>query len=289
MTTMVTAVSPPRRPRRPSIVRHIPPLGVVAAVIVLGVVLLAAIAPWILTGQSPLQTDATAALHAPSAAHLFGTDQSGRDVLSRVIYGARYSLLVGLGATLLALLAGLVIGIGAGLAPRSVDGVLSRVIDVLMAFPEFLFALLVIAVIGPGEVSIVIAVALAAVPAYARVARVQTMVVSRAGYVRAASSLGVRPLAVIVRHIIPNTLGPLLVMATIGVGTAIVSAAGLSFLGLGPQPPTPEWGVILSEGRNFLATAWWIAVFPGLAITATVIAISTVGRFLRSRSEGRAS
>jgi len=196
---------------------------------------------------------------------------------------------VGLGATLLALLAGLVIGIGAGLAPRSVDSVLSRLIDVLMAFPEFLFALLVIAVIGPGEVSIVIAVALAAVPAYARVARVQTMVVARAGYVRAASSLGVRPLAVIVRHIIPNTLGPLLVMATIGVGTAIVSAAGLSFLGLGPQPPTPEWGVILSEGRNFLATAWWIAVFPGLAITTTVIAISTVGRFLRSRSEGRSS
>jgi peptide/nickel transport system permease protein len=289
MTTTVDAVSPPRWWKRPVTARHIPPLGFVAAVIVLAVVLLAAVAPWILTGQSPLQTDATAALQAPSAAHLFGTDQSGRDVLSRVIYGARYSLIVGLGATLLALFAGLVMGISAGLAPRSVDGVLSRVIDVLMAFPEFLFALLVIAVIGPGEVSIVIAVALAAVPAYARVARVQTMVVSRAGYVRAARSLGVHPLAVIVRHIIPNTLGPLLVMATIGVGTAIVSAAGLSFLGLGPQPPTPEWGVILSEGRNFLATAWWIAVFPGLAITTTVIAISTVGRFLRSRSEGRAS
>lgn len=115
------------------------------------------------------------------------------------------------------------------------------------------------------------------------------MVVSRAGYVRAARSLGVHPFAVVVRHIIPNTLGPLWVMATIGVGTAIVSAAGLSFLGLGPQPPTPEWGVILSEGRNFLATAWWIAVFPGLAITAAVVALSTLGRYLRLRSAGRES
>jgi peptide/nickel transport system permease protein len=156
-----------------------------------------------------------------------------------------------------------------------------------MAFPEFLLALVVIAIIGTGEVSIVIAVAAAAAPVYARVARVQTMVVARTGYVRAARSLGVYPGAIIVRHILPNTLGPLLVMATIGVGTAIVSAAGLSFLGLGPQPPTPEWGIILSEGRNFLGTAWWIAVFPGLAITATVIATSTVGRFLRYRSEGR--
>ena len=285
MTELMDAVLAPRHipPRR------IPPLGVVAAALVLAVLLLAAIAPWVLTGASPLQTDAASALQAPSAAHPFGTDQSGRDVLARVIYGARYSLVVGLGATALALLAGLAIGIGAGLAPRSVDGVLSRVIDVLMAFPEFLLALLVIAVIGAGEVSIVIAVALAAVPAYARVARVQTMVVSRAGYVRAARTLGVHPLAATLRHIIPNTLGPLLVMATIGVGTAIVSAAGLSFLGLGPQPPTPEWGVILSEGRNFLATAWWIAVFPGLMITVTVIAISTFGRYLRSRSEGRRS
>jgi peptide/nickel transport system permease protein len=156
-----------------------------------------------------------------------------------------------------------------------------------MAFPEFLLALVVIAIIGTGEVSIVIAVAAAAAPVYARVARVQTMVVARTGYVRAARSLGVHPGAIIVRHILPNTLGPLLVMATIGVGTAIVSAAGLSFLGLGPQPPTPEWGIIMSEGRNFLGTAWWIAVFPGLAITATVIATSAVGRFLRYRSEGR--
>ena len=274
---------------RPSSGRRVPPAGVLAAALMLALLVLAALFPWLVTAASPLQTDATAALQGPSAAHPFGTDQSGRDVFARVIYGARYSLAVGLGATALALGAGLIIGITAGLAPRFLDSALSRTIDVLMAFPEFLLALVVIAVIGTGEVSIVFAVALAAIPAYARVARIQTMVVSRAGYVRAARSLGVHPFAVVVRHIIPNTLGPLRVMATIGVGTAIVSAAGLSFLGLGPQPPTPEWGVILSEGRNFLATAWWIAVFPGLAITAAVVALSTLGRYLRLRSAGRES
>lgn len=275
--------------RLPQSFRRAAPAGVIAAGIVLALLLVAALAPWLLTGLSPLHTDAAASLQGPSAAHPFGTDQSGRDVFARVVHGAGYSLVVGLGATAMALVAGVVIGIASGLAPRAIDGVLSRAIEILMAFPEFLLALIVIAVVGTGEASIITAVALAAVPAYARVARVQTMVVSRAGYVRAARSLGVRPLGTIVRHVLPNTLGPLLVMATIGVGTAIVSAAGLSFLGLGPKPPTPEWGVILSEGRNFLATAWWIAVFPGLTITATVIATSTLGRYLQARSAGRNS
>lgn len=269
--------------------RRVAPVGIIAAAVVLVLLLLAAIAPWTLTGADPLQTDAASALQAPNAAHWFGTDQAGRDVFARVLYGARYSLAVGLGATLLALVCGLVVGVATGLAPRAVDGVLSRGIDVLMAFPEFLLALLVIAVVGTGEVSIVFAVALAAIPAYSRVARVQTMLVARAGYVHAAKSLGVPPILTVVRHVVPNTLGPLLVMATIGVGTAIVTAAGLSFLGLGPKPPTPEWGVILSEGRNFLATAWWIAVFPGLTITATVIATNTLGRYLQARSAGRRS
>lgn len=252
---------------------------------VLALMVVASVAPWLVTPTSPFETDAAGAGLAPSAAHWFGTDQSGRDVFARVVYGARYSLMVGFGATALALAVGLVLGVGSVLGPRAVDTVVSRVIDVLMAFPEFLLALLVIAVVGPGEASIPIAVALAAVPAYARVARSETLVVSRTGYIRASRLLGVHPLAVVWRHIVPNILSPLLVMAAIGVGTAIVTAAGLSFLGLGPQPPTPEWGIILSEGRNFLATAWWIGVFPGLAITATVLSTSVIGRYLRAKSE----
>jgi peptide/nickel transport system permease protein len=180
-------------------------------------------------------------------------------------------------------------GVGAARGPRILDTALSRFLDVVMAFPEFLLALIVIAVIGVGGASIPVAVALAAIPAYARVARAETLVVSQTGYITAARALGVPPAAILFRHIIPNILGALLVMATIGVGTAIVTASGLSFLGLGLQPPTPEWGLILSEGRNFLATAWWIGVFPGLAITSTVLAISAVGRHLRLRGEARVS
>jgi peptide/nickel transport system permease protein len=208
-------------------------------------------------------------------------------VFSRVVHGARYSLFVGFGATAIALTFGVLIGVGAALAPKAVAAGLSRGVDVLMAFPEFLLALLVIAVMGTGEASIPVAVALAALPAYARVARSETLVVAKAGYVRAARLLGSSPAKVLIKHVIPNIVGPLLVMATIGVGTAIVTASGLSFLGLGPQPPTPEWGIILSEGRNFLATAWWIALFPGLAIVATVISVSTLGRYLRSLNEVR--
>lgn len=264
--------------------RRTPLAVVVAGVMLLGIAIVA-LWPSLVTSYSPLETNASATLQPPSGSHLFGTDQSGRDVFARVVYGAQYSLAIGLGATVVALGLGMALGVLAALGSKIVDGVLSRLIDVLMAFPEFLLALVVIAVVGPGEASIPLAVALAATPAYARVARAETLVVTQAGYVRASASLGVSRVWIALRHIIPNAAGPLLVMATIGVGTAIVTAAGLSFLGLGAQPPTPEWGIILSEGRNFLATAWWIAVFPGLAITTTVVCISVLGRHLRTRGE----
>lgn len=264
-------------------------LGFWAAVGFLVLLLVAALAPGLFTAVDPLRTNIGEALLAPSVAHPFGTDQAGRDVFARVLFGARYSLAIGFGATLIALVVGLVIGAVAGLSRRVGDGVLSRAIEIIMAFPEFLLALIVIAIIGPGEASLLVAVAIAVIPAYARVARVQTLVVKRAGYVEAARTLGVSPARTVLRHVLPNMIGPLVVMATMGVGTAITAAAGLSFLGLGAKPPTPEWGLILSEGRNFLATAWWIAVFPGLVITATVVATSTIGRRLRSRGAERAT
>ncbi|TBN57060.1 ABC transporter permease [Glaciihabitans arcticus] len=264
-----------RRTRRPAAP------GVVIASIFLGLLLFAALFPTLVTPIDPLRAQISDALQGPSAEHLFGTDQSGRDVFARVVHGARYSLAVGFGASLIALAAGLLIGLVSGLSPKPVDTVIGRIIVIGMAFPEFLVALLVIAIIGPGPSSLVIAIALAATPAYARIARSQTLVVSRASYVTAAVSLGVPRWRSVLRHVLPNTLGPLLVMATIGVGTAIVSAAGLSFLGLGPAAPTPEWGVILAEGRNLLDRAPWVALFPGLVITATVISTSVVGRRLR--------
>ena len=269
--------------RRATLDRRPPTVGVVVASVFLALLIAAAVVPGLLTPTDPLESQISQALAAPSAEHPFGTDQSGRDVFSRVVHGARYSLLVGFGASLIALAAGLTFGLVSGLSPRPVDAVLSRIITVAMAFPEFLLALLVIAIVGPGEGSLVVAIAIAATPAYARVARSQTLLVARSAHVRASTALGVPRFAIIVRHVVPNTLGPLLVMATIGVGTAIVSAAGLSFLGLGPAAPTPEWGVILSEGRNLLDRAPWVALFPGLVITATVIATSVVGRAARTR------
>ncbi|MFJ4225754.1 ABC transporter permease [Microbacterium sp. NPDC089695] len=258
-----------------------------AAVGVLVVLTVVAAFPGLLATHDPLQTDVRAALLPPSAEHLFGTDQSGRDVYSRVVFGASRSIGIGLLATGIALTAGLLVGSLAGLAPRGVDAALMRVNDVLMAFPEFLVALVVVAVVGPGPVNIAIAVTLAAAPVYVRLARVQTRTLRTAEHVEAARILGVPAPQAFLRHVVPGVLGSLSVLATIGIGSSILAAAGLSFLGLGPSEPTPEWGLMLAGGRNVLGQAWWIAVFPGIAITVTVIAATIVGRVLRARAEGR--
>ncbi|PJJ63463.1 ABC transporter permease [Compostimonas suwonensis] len=262
-------------------------VGVALAALALLVLGLWALAPQWFTAHDPVQTDLAAAFLPPSAEHLFGTDQSGRDVFARVVYGARYSLGVGVGATAIAVTVGLLLGSLSGLAPRVVDTVLMRGVDVIMAFPEFLLALVVLAVLGPGPVNVVLAVTVAAIPAYVRLVRGQTLSVREADYVEAATVLGLRRSTVVLRHVVPNTAGPVLVLATIGIGTCIVAAAGLSFLGLGATEPTPEWGLILAGGRNFLGRAWWIAVFPGLAITITVVAATTIGRALQARAAGR--
>ncbi|MDR6868409.1 peptide/nickel transport system permease protein [Microbacterium resistens] len=256
-----------------------------------GAVLLAAVALAVLPGvfatADPLQTDVRQALLPPSPAHWFGTDQSGRDVYSRVVHGAGRSLGIGVLATGLALLGGMLIGTLSGLAARPVDAILMRANDVLMAFPEFLLALIVVALLGPGAVNVAVAVTLAAAPVYVRLARSQTQALRRAEHVEAARILGVPAGRAFLRHIAPGVLGSLSVLATIGLGSSILAAAGLGFLGLGPAEPAPEWGLMLAGGRNVLGQAWWISVFPGLAITATVLAATYAGRTLRARAEGR--
>ncbi|SDO79044.1 peptide/nickel transport system permease protein [Microbacterium sp. ru370.1] len=254
---------------------------------VLAVIALAAVAPTLLATHDPLLTDVRSTLQPPSAAHWFGTDQSGRDVYSRVVHGAGRSVGIGLLATVLALVIGVAAGSLSAVAPRLVDAAAMRVVDVLLAFPEFLVALLVVAVLGPGAVNVAIAVTIAAVPVYVRLARAQTRSRAVAEHVEAARLIGVPAAAVHVRHVLPGVLGAVSVLATIGIGTSILAAAGLSFLGLGPTEPTPEWGLMLSAGRNLLLQAPWVAVFPGLAITATVVSVSVVGRVLRSRAEER--
>ncbi len=260
-------------------------LGVAIAVLL--VIAFAALWPGVLATHDPLQTDVQSALLPPGAEHLFGTDQSGRDVYSRVVHGAGRSLGIGLLATGIALVGGLLLGALAGVAPRGIDAAMMRINDVLMAFPEFLVALVVVAVLGPGPVNIAIAVTLAAGPVYVRLARVQTRTLRVAEHVEAARILGVAPVRAFVRHVAPGVLGSLSVLATIGIGSSILAAAGLSFLGLGPSEPTPEWGLMLAGGRNVLGQAWWISVFPGIAITLTVVSATVVGRILRARGEGR--
>lgn len=258
-----------------------------ASAIVLLLVLLAAVAPGLLTTTDPLQTDVRSALLPPSAEYWFGTDQSGRDVFARVVHGAGRSVGIGLMATGIAFLAGLVIGALVGVSPRPVDVAVMRAVDVLLAFPEFLIALVVVAILGPGMGNVALAVTLAAIPVYIRLARVRTRTLMLAEHVEAARLLGIPAPRAFVRHVLPGVVGSLSVLATIGIGTSILAVAGLSFLGLGPTEPTPEWGLMLSGGRNVLGQAWWVAVFPGIAITATVIAATVLGRTLRARAEGR--
>lgn len=262
-------------------------VALLLAGVVLAVIALSAVAPSLLATHDPLLTDVRTALQPPSPAHWFGTDQSGRDVYSRVVFGAGRSVGIGLLATGLALVIGVVAGSLTAVAPRPVDTVAMRIVDVLLAFPEFLVALLVVAVLGPGPANVALAVTIAAVPVYIRLARAQTRTLASAEYVEAARISGVPAVLVHVRHVLPGVLGAVSVLATIGVGTSILAAAGLSFLGLGPTEPTPEWGLMLSAGRNLLLQAPWVAVFPGLAITATVVSVSVVGRTLRARAEER--
>ncbi|ACQ80051.1 binding-protein-dependent transport systems inner membrane component [Beutenbergia cavernae DSM 12333] len=274
----------PRRRLRTA-ARH--PIGFWVAVAVLAVIALAALRPEWLATQDPLAIDTTGALQPPAAAHWFGTDENGRDLYSRVVHGARHAFFLGLGAVAIGLAGGIAIGIFAGLGNRRVDQALMRLTDVGLAFPELLLALVVISLFGGGLRNTVLAIGLASIPTYARLIRTQTLAVRRSSYVEAAVALGLSPAAVVWRHVLPNATKPLLVLATIGVGTASVAGAALSFLGLGTAPPTPEWGLLLATSRDYLAIAWWYGVIPGLVITALVMCTTTIGRGLSARAEGR--
>jgi peptide/nickel transport system permease protein len=249
----------------------------------LALLVLAAAAPGVFAAAAPNTTDPLQALRPPGSGHWFGTDQLGRDLYTRVVYGTRLSLLLGAGATALSVLAGAVLGLAAGLGGRVADQVLMRLADVLLALPPILLALLAVAVLGSGTVNVALAIAAAFAPGYARIVRAETLVVRRSGYVEAATTLGLPRPALVLRHVVPNALGPLLVLATVGFGSSLIAASGLSFLGLGPQPPTAEWGAMLDQGRDFLQTAWWLGVFPGAAITLTALVVNVVGRQAQAR------
>lgn len=261
--------------------------GLLVAAAILVLLALAVVLPGLFTGRDPLASDMANALAAPSLDHVFGTDHLGRDMWSRVVYGARYSILIGVASTAIAVLIGVLFGLIAGVAHRWVDEAISRVFDALGAFPDLLFALMLIALIGPGTSNVIAALAIASAPRYGRVVRAETLRVRESDFV-AQSKLAISsPVTRTVRHVLPNALGTVPVLATLGIGTAIIGAAGLSFLGFGPTPPLPEWGSMLSDARADLRIAWWAGFFPGLFITVTVVSVSIVGRHLQRRFERR--
>ncbi len=255
--------------------------GAVAGFAVLvALVLMALGAPW-LSRADPVKTAPRDALLPPGSRYLLGTDQFGRDVASRVLHGARISLAVGLISVSIAVGLGTPLGLVSGFYGGRVDALVMRVMDVLLAFPGILLALAIVSVLTPGLTNVMIAVGLSAVPAYARLVRASVLSARENLYVEAARAIGGRDLSILARYILPNVVAPVIVTATLGLGTAILSAAALSFLGLGSQPPQPEWGRMLSEGRDYLREAWWISTFPGVAIMLTVLAMNLLGDGLR--------
>ena len=286
MTALV--LSPARRSTRLNLARfRVRPATAVALAIV-AVLLVAVFVPSLLTRRSPTAVDLQHTLLSPSLHHPFGTDDAGRDLYTRVIYGARESLGIGLGATALAMAIAIVVGFSAGLAGGIVDVVLTRIMEVAFAFPVLLLALLLIAIRGPSVATEIVAVGIGSAPGYARMVRGQVRNVRQAAYIESAAALGHARSTVVRRHLFPNAMRPLVAMMTLGVGQSIVWASGLAFLGLGVAPPSSEWGALLDSGRMYITTSWWLEIMPGLVIVLIALAVTSLGRTLQHHLEGAA-
>ncbi|MCL4458467.1 MAG: ABC transporter permease [Chloroflexi bacterium] len=235
----------------------------------------------------PLEQSLTNMLRAPSLAHPFGTDQFGRDVLSRVIYGSRISLPMGFVSAGIAACFGVILGLAAGYYGGWINALIMRLTDVMLAFPTILLSLGIVAMLGPDLKNVMIAVGIAGIPNYTRLVCGCVLSAKANLYVEAARTIGCSNRRIMFVHILPNVFAPVIVLFTLGIAWAILTAAALSFLGLGAQPPTPEWGLLASEGRNYLRDAWWITTFPGFAIMITVLAINKLGDGLRDALDPR--
>jgi peptide/nickel transport system permease protein len=262
------------------------PSAVIGGAVLLLVVLSALLAPAV-SPYDPIKTSQRTSLEAPSLKHPMGTDRFGRDIFSRVLWGGRLSLPVGFVSVVIAAVIGVLLGLVAGYYGGRVDAVIMRFVDLLLAFPGILLALAIVAVLGASLLNLMIAVGIASIPDYVRITRGTVLSVKEREFVLAARTVGSRDGAIMLRHILPNVLSPLIVLATLGMAAAIITGSALSFLGLGIKPPTPEWGNMLSEGREFLQRAWWVAFFPGLTIMLTVFSINLLGDGLRDALDPR--
>lgn len=271
-------VSPPgssKHQRRRSIVSQ---LSLGLAITFLTLVVIAAFAPFVLAPGDPYAGDPTQALQAPGSAHWFGTDHLGRDLYTRVVHGTALSLRTALIAVTIALVSGGIFGLMAGFLGGWVDQTVMRIVDVLLAIPSLLLSLALVSALGFGSTNVAIAVAIGSVATFARIARSQSLRICQAAYVEAARSMGTRWYRTLARHIVPNAIGPIIALAVLEFGAAILAVSALSFLGYGAPRPAPEWGSLVSEGRNYLAAAGWLTTLPGLIIAATVLSVNRVAR-----------
>ena len=255
--------------------------GLAVACLVVAVVAMWSIAPYLFTGYSGTLGQAGAQLRPPSAAHWFGTDQLGRDLFARIVYGSVNSLAGAAVAVAVGLVAGTAIGLMAGMGGGLGEAILMRGVDVLLSIPALLLSLSVIILLGFGSVHVAIAVGVVTVASFARLARSEVVRVRRSDYVEAAFGSGASRLAVLWRHVLPNAMTPILAYGALQFGRALLQISTLGFLGYGAPPPTPEWGLLIAEGRNYIATAWWLTTFPGLAIVLLVLAVNRIARAVR--------
>ncbi|WP_404293589.1 ABC transporter permease [Cytobacillus kochii] len=260
--------------------------AMIGAMIIIFYLLIALFAP-LLAPYDPYAINLDNKFIPPSADHWMGTDDKGRDILSRLLYGSRLSMGVGFAAVAFGALFGIMCGLIAGYYGKWVDSIIMRVMDILLAFPGILLALAIIAALGPSLINVTVAVGAFSVPLFARIVRGSTLEVKKLEYIDAVRSLGANDFVIIFKHILPNILSPIIIQGTLRLATAILSAAGLSFLGLGAQPPSPEWGTMLSSGRDFLFSAPYIALFPGLAISILVLGFNIFGDGLRDALDPR--
>jgi len=251
----------------------------IGSVILLLLVLTSVFAPQLAT-TDPNEADPTNTFLPPGKGHWMGTDNIGRDIWSRFCYGGRVSLFIGVVAMVIGTITGSVIGVIAGFYGSWIDSILSWFTEVLMAFPGMLLALTIMAILGPGLGNVIVAVGIGSIPQYMRMARSSVLKAREMDYVEAARCIGCTDFRILFRHILPNILRPVIVLATLGIGSAILEGASLSFLGLGAQPMTPEWGSMLSSGRQFLRNAWWVSVFPGLGVFLVILSINFIGEGL---------
>ncbi|MBF0216251.1 MAG: ABC transporter permease [Candidatus Omnitrophica bacterium] len=258
------------------------------SIIIASMALAAIFAPSI-AGQDPLKTDLSGGecLKAPSLKHLMGTDNLGRDVFSRMAYGTRVSLSVGFIAVFISLILGVVFGAVSGYFGGWVDNIIMRTVEIVYCFPTLFLIMIIITFMGPSMINVMIVIGLTSWPGLARLVRAEFLSLRERDFVLAAKVQGVSNLRIIFRHVLPNALGPVFVSATLSVGTAILSESSLSFLGLGVQIPTPSWGNILSSGRNYMDYAWWLTLFPGMAILLTVLSFNLIGESLREYFDPR--